>query len=325
MKRNLVLVVCSITAAALPVAAQDPGCAQTGPEVSNVCSGAADLFRYMTPQLAGLIAAGNTTLGEAGTIGGWGKFAVSIRGNILAASIPQMENLNPVAPNDRSPRQIPVVDRFLRMPALDGVVGVFNGWPLGVTRVGGVDLLASAFYLPEYEADGLGLKLRDGSLKLGWGARVGIVQEAQAIPAVGFSWAKRELPRAHLSARGTAGGFYRYEVNDLRINTSSWRLTASKSSSTIFGLAAGLGQDRYDSRGEPTGVLGSGTTGPPRMRQRLTRNTYFADLTIRTPVGKLVAEAGMVRGGDVDTYNTFIGKSANAARFYSSFGFGMVF
>ena len=318
MKRNFVLVMGALAATAMSAGAQAPGCTTgTTNAQRNACSAAVDLFNYMAPQLGAVIAGGNTTLGQGGAMGGIGHFAVSVRGNVLMGSLPQIDKYDPVNPNNTSPRTIEVKDQILGLPAVDAAIGVFGGLPLGVTKVGGVDVLLNASYIPEYSGNGVSVKLPDGSLKFGYGARVGILQEGLATPGVGFSWVKRDLPTVDL---GATSGVNRFDVTGLEVKTTSWRLTASKSL-IMFGLAAGIGQDSYESSGKVAAAVGPVATASPSLKQELTRTNYFADLSFNMLVAKFVAEIGMVQGGDeIATYNTFTGKQADDSRLYGSVG-----
>ena len=159
----------------------------------------------------------------------------------------------------------------------------------------------------------------NGSLKIGYGARIGLLQEGLLTPGIGFSYVKRDLPTVDLSAKtGSLGG--QFDVNGLTVKTTSWRATASKSL-LAFGVALGAGQDTYDSKA----AIRAFTTAVPagssaNVSQSLTRTNYFADLSLNMMLAKLVAEVGMVQGGKVDTYNTFNGKAADASRLFGSVG-----
>ena len=69
----------------------DPDLVGSANEGQDACQKALDLLNYMTPQLGTLIAGGNATIGQGGTLGGLGHFAVSVRGNVMRASLPDIE------------------------------------------------------------------------------------------------------------------------------------------------------------------------------------------------------------------------------------------
>ena len=63
------------------------------------------------------------------------------------------------------------------------------------------------------------------------------------------------------------------------------------------------------------------TGGPIDLEQNLTRNNMFGSVWIRSQVLRIVAEAGRVSGGEISTYNSFIGVQPADARNYFSIGF----
>src|SRR3712207_26407 len=139
---------------------------------------AEDVFQYMAPQLGLAIVGGSPTLGSAGTLGGLGHFSVGVRGNALAGHVPQVDQFQTSCTGAQS-RTLPTSEQYLGLPGVDAAIGVFKGLPLGLTNVGGVDLLFSASYIPEFKGDGVDVTVPDGSLKIGYGARVGLLQESQ--------------------------------------------------------------------------------------------------------------------------------------------------
>ena len=325
MKRRLVLVMGALAATATIVQGQakgtDPQCADAAvghAAVQNTCNTAVDLFNYMAPQLGSVIAGGNATLGQGGALGGPGHFAISIRGNVLKGSLPQIDGYSPNV-TTRQPETIDTKDQILGLPAVDVAFGLFAGLPLGVTKVGGVDVLLSANYIPEYSGAGVSVKVPNGSLKIGYGARVGLLEESLIVPGIGFSYMKRDLPTVSLRASSGVGGTNQIDVSNLRLNTTSWRLTASKSLLT-FGLAAGVGQDKLSSSASIQATAAGFNSTTFKGKQDITRTTYFADFSMNLMLAKLVAEIGSTSGGSVPTYNTFSGTEADASRLFGSVG-----
>src|SRR6476660_993194 len=191
----------------------------------DACQKAIDLFQYMAPQLGTLIAGGNPTLGQGSTLGGLGHFSAGVRVNVLQGSLPQVQNVTPAVTGATS-TQFETKDQFLPMPTADLAIGVFKGVPLPLTNVGGVDLLVSASYVPEFNNSGVSVKVPNGSLKLGYGARVGILQESLLVPGISVSYLVRDLPTVNVT--GTTGNDALF-VNNLSLNTKAWRAVASKS------------------------------------------------------------------------------------------------
>ena len=289
----------------------------------DACQKAIDLFEYMAPQLGTMIAGGNPTLGQGSTLGGLGHFSAGLRVNVLQGSLPQVQNVTPSVTGATSTR-FDTKDQFLPMPTADLAVGIFKGIPLPLTNVGGVDLLVSATYVPEFDRDGVSVKVPNGSLKLGYGVRVGIIQESLLTPGVAVSYLVRDLPTMNIA--GNSGGDSLY-VNNLDLKTKAWRITASKS--LIFvSLAAGVGQDKYDASTDigahvaaravpPTSAANA---GPVSLSQSLTRTNIFGDLSMNLLLFRLNAEIGQVSGGTINTYNTFSGKQPADSRLYGSVG-----
>jgi hypothetical protein len=175
-------------------------------------------------------------------------------------------------------------------------------------------------YIPEFDQSNVALELPDGGLEIGYGARVGLLQESLIIPGVSVTWLKRDLPKANLSGSTTAAAGLEadLEVNDLDVSTTAWRVVASKSL-VMFGLAIGAGQDTYKSSANIVGrsALAEGTAS---VEQELKRTNYFADLSMNLMVLKIIGEVGMVQGGTVETFNQWDGKQAADKRMYGSVG-----
>ena len=324
MKRHIVLVIGALAATATiaqgQAKASDPQCADNAAghaAIQNSCNTAVDLFNYMAPQLGSLVAGGNTTLGQGGSLGGPGHFVISVRGNVLKGSLPEIDNYTPSVTN-RQPETINAKDQILAFPAVDFGFGLFAGLPLGVTKVGGVDILLNAAYIPAYSGPGIKVEVPSGSLKIGYGARIGLLEESLIVPGIGFSYMKRDLPTVSI-AGDMAGGTSSLNVSDLRVNTSSWRLTASKSL-IMFGLAAGVGQDKLSSSAAIQATVAGLSSTSFKGKQDLTRTTYFADFSFNLMLAKLVAEIGSTSGGTVPTYNTYSGTAADASRLFGSVG-----
>jgi hypothetical protein len=287
----------------------------------DACQKAIDLFKYMAPQLGTSIAGGNPTLGMGSTLGGLGHFSAGIRVNVLQGSLPQIQNVT-VTDTGAAKTQFPTKDQYVPMPTADLAIGIFKGVPLPLTNVGGIDLLVSAAYVPEFDNSGVSVKVPNGSLKLGYGARLGVLQESLLTPGIAVSYLVRDLPT--LDVTGTSGGDALY-VNKLNLKTKAWRVTASKSL-ILFGLAAGVGQDKYDASTEVGAhvaarpLTSAQDAGPVSLSESLTRTNIFGDLSMNLLLFKLNAEIGQVSGGTINTYNTFSGKQPADSRLYGSVG-----
>jgi hypothetical protein len=287
----------------------------------DACQKAIDLFQYMAPQLGTSITGGNATLGQGGNLGGLGHFSLGFRVNAVQGSLPQIQNTS-VSVNGAQSTQFETKTQILPMPTADLAIGIFKGLPLAITNVGGVDLLVSAAYLPEFNNSGVSVKVPDGSLKLGYGARVGILQESLLVPGVSVSYLVRDLPTVNIAANSGSDSLY---VDKLALKTKAWRVTASKSL-LFIGLAVGFGQDKYQSSTDirahvaARALTPAANAGPVSLAQDLTRTNIFADVSMNLLLLKLTGEIGQVSGGTINTYNTFSGKQAADSRIYGSVG-----
>jgi len=321
--RHGMLLIASALVAAAGLSAQtidshctDPGIVGAGHAGGDACQKVADLFNYMNMQLGTWVAGGNPTLGQGGTLGGLGKISVGVRANVMKATIPSVDEIRVLSGPPVSTR-IPSRERWVGLPAADIAIGLFKGIPVGLTHIGGVDALVNVAYLPSYTQHSLHVGAQSDKWKIGFGGRVGILQESVLFPGVGVSYMVRDLPTAVLSGSDNSGN--EVSITDYRIRTKQWRLTASKKF-LFLGLAAGVGQDQYDSRALLTyNVDGSTPTSPIPLHISPKRTNYFADVSFNFLLAHFVAEIGRVTGGDVKTFNTF-STDASASRNYGSLG-----
>ena len=278
-----------------------------------------DVFQYMAPQLGLAIAGGSPTLGSAGTLGGLGHFSVGVRGHALAGHVPQADQFQ-TSCHGAQRRTLPPSVPYLGLPGVDAAIGVFKGLPLGLTNVGGVDLLFSAAYIPEFNGDGVDVSVPEGSLKIGYGARVGLLQESLLVPGVAVSVLRRELPTVNIVGSSNSGSL---AVNNLSVKTTAWRVVASKSL-LLFGLSAGMGRDSYDQSANVTATVEAPPFGTQSVsfdpKQSLTRTNMFAGASLNLLMLKLSGEVGRVSGGTITTRNSFDGKAADDSRLYASVG-----
>ena len=289
----------------------------------DACQKAIDLFQYLAPQLATSVAGGNATLGQAGSLGGLGHFSAGFRINALQGSLPQVQNVTPVVTGEVKSNYDTKTQLF-PMPTAELAIGIFKGLPLAITNVGGIDLLVSAAYLPEFNSSGVSVKVPNGSLKLGYGARVGILQESLLVPGVSVSYVRRDLPTVNIAANSGNDSLY---VNNFSLKTTAWRVVASKGL-LLFGLAAGVGQDKYETSTDVSAHIAARavppisafTSVPVSLSQNITRTNVFADLSLNLLLFKLTGEIGQVSGGTINTYNTFSGTQAADSRIYGSVG-----
>lgn len=297
-------------------------CASTslpGIGAEDACQKAVDIFAFMTPQLGIGLVGGNATLGAAGTLGGPGRFSIGVRGNAIRGRVPHVADVNAgVVGAQRSDYEVD--DQIVGLPAVEGALGLFGGVPLGVTSTLSLDALVSATYVPELSRSSVSISLPDGSLKVGYGARLGLLEETLVTPAVSVTYLRRDLPTTSLSA---SSGNDEISVTDISVKTSAWRGVVGKSFG-FFGLAFGAGQDQYNSRAVGSVEVNEGAItvdgGPYSLAQKVTRTNMFADFSFNFPFVKFAAEVGRVSGGSIETYNTFSGKRADDGLTYASIG-----
>lgn len=285
----------------------------------DACQKAIDLFRYMAPQLGAVLAGGSPTQGLTGTLGGLGHFSFGIRGNGLSGSLPEVDK---VVPNTRGARQdtYTIDTKPLGFATADVGIGLFKG--LSTNGFGAVDALVSASYIPEYSNPSVDVAVPSGSLKFGFGAKVGILKETLARPGIAVSYLVRQLPTVDITGKS---GEDRLFLDNVTVKAKSWRAMIGKSF-LVFGAAAGVGQDSYDSNADitvtvaPRQATQGGTGGPIALGQNLTRTNIFGSVWLNAKVMKIVGELGRVSGGTISTYNQFDGVQPADARTYVSVG-----
>ncbi|MDF1503333.1 hypothetical protein [Roseisolibacter sp. H3M3-2] len=333
MTHHRSLAVLSFLALASTAGAQTAAapCAAEPTFVQDACQKAADVFAFLAPQLGASLAGGGAVLGQTSTLGGFPKFSIGLRVNALRGALPQPQGVT-LSLNGRQATAFRTENQWVGLPTAEGAVGLFAGIPLGFTNVLGVDALVSATYLPSVDDDDFGVRTSGGGLQLGYGARLGILQETAIVPGVSATYLRRQLPTTNVVARV---GVDSVLVDDVDAKTDSWRLQAGKRFA-IIGVNAGVGQDRYDSRAR-AGVILNRTIpvlGQARLedrdvasvRQELTRTNLFAGASLNFPIVRFSAEIGRVSGGEVPaTFNSFGGRAPDDAYTYGAVGLRVQF
>ncbi len=290
----------------------------------DACQMAVDVFQFMAPQLGLALVGGNATLGAGSTLGGIGHFSIGVRGNIFNGDLPEISRFPTPGSTGRTQRALPSKGQILGLPTADAAIGIFGGLPLALTNVGGIDLLLSAAYIPSFGDSTSDVMVKpDQNLQVGYGVRVGLLSESILVPGVSFTYIKRDLPKTSIFGKSAN---LDVSITDAKVETSAWRLTASKSF-LLFGAVVGAGRDRYaqgasimaTTRGT---VAGTQTSDVIALAQDLTRTNVFADLSLNLPLFKITGELGHSSGTSegVTTYNTFSGGAADKARNYGSVG-----
>jgi hypothetical protein len=205
------------------------------------------------------------------------------------------------------------------MVTADFALGLFKGVSVGVTRIGGVDLIGGVTYVPEVEGDNASL-IPESSTSIGLGVRVGLLEQSAIIPGVSVSYMKRNLPVLDFGF-STDGGD-QFNIDDFTVNTTSIRLSAQKNL-LLFQLGGGIGRDTYDFSTVATGdVDGNGFSFS--ANESMTRTTMYGTLGLNLFLFKLVGEVGQVSGGDLTTFNEFT-EPADKTRLYGTVGIRISF
>lgn len=296
----------------------------SGVSGADACTKARDLFAFIMPQAGVALSGGNPVLGEGGTMGGWGKRAISLRVSAVDGHVPKnvvpISLSGPAIASNFGATRAPVP-----VPSVDAAIGLFAGIPAGLTNVGGVDILLGATYLPTVTEDEFSFAPQTSSLALSYGVRVGALQESSVVPGVSISYMRRKLPTVSL---GYASGNDTISVGNLAATSNSLRVVASKRVA-IFGLAVGVGRDQLENTAGVEAVVNETVLGAPQrgsitlsgLRHTTTRNTAFVNASVGLLMARLVAEIGWSAAGEQDpTTNTFDGRAANEGFRYGSLG-----
>src|SRR5215470_12008181 len=115
----------------------------------DACQQAYDVYQLLAPQLGLALTGGNATAGQGSVLGGLGHFSVGVRVNGFGGLIPNTSGSGyPVSTTGAQQRTLPTQTSFFGLPTADGAIGLYKGFPLGVTNILGVDALVSAEYVP---------------------------------------------------------------------------------------------------------------------------------------------------------------------------------
>jgi len=315
-----------VTTGALPLAAQsvDPQCSAQVTQLQDACQKAVDLFQFVAPSLGGVITGGNATLGQVGTNGKLGHFSLGLRVVGMETDLPQVNQVT-MSTSGAQQSTYPTKPQWIGFPTADLTVGGFSGYSLGFIQLPSVDLLANFAYLPEVSVGDYDLKAPNGSFKVGYGARLGLIKGDGLLPAVAATFLRRDLPTIALLGAGlTTSDNDSISLSRLDVKTSSWRVTVGKKTHFISAVV-GAGKDRYNSGATIRAVVAprtvptyAGGTSTVDIGQKIDRTNIFADVNLLF----LHFEGGRVSGGKAGTYNGFAdGKKPTDTRTYFATGF----
>lgn len=289
----------------------------------DACTKARDIFAFVMPQVGVALSGGNPVLGEGGTLGGWGKRALSLRVTAVDGRVPA--NAVPIRLTSATSANFGATRAPVPVPSVDAAIGLFAGIPAGLTNIGGIDVLLGATYLPEVNESEFSVAPQTSSFALSYGVRVGALQESSLVPGVSISYMRRKLPTTTL---GYASGNDSISVRNLASTSNSLRLVASKRIA-IFGFAAGIGRDEIENTAGVEAVVNESVLNQQAralvtltgLRNTITRNTAFVNASLGLRMARLVGEFGWSGSGKADpTTNTFGDRSANEGYRYGSLG-----
>ena len=300
-----------------PATAQNQQCQQfpTTDNARQSCDAAVDLTRAYTPVAGLLISGGNPVLGSSGASGGLGRFSVTVRANAVRLALPDLGSVG-------ADGTVPQDDEILApAPLVEASLGLFKGFNNGLLAL---DLLGAAQLVPNEEAfdeirvDPDAPRIGPVSLGLGFGARVGVLPEDGALPALAVSVMRRSIPS--LGFGNVAAGDDM--AADLDLHATNLRITAGKRFS-VLSVGAGFGWSRYSGSAraqfDVDGTLpGTGVAGVVDVPLSAERTMFFLDGGLDFRFVKLMGEVGVQSGKNQNLGTTFTGfDDAGATTFYS--------
>jgi hypothetical protein len=285
-----------LTVYALPLAAQEPQCQNLNAQAQAACNTMVDATKAFHPLAGMIVSGGNPVLGTAGTLGGFGHVAATLRVNAIKASLPNPDSAaqNPVPSS---------FDGYFPAPVIEAAVGLYGGQGGGLLSIDG---LASAVLLPASRVRGMSVdpdapKIGDVALGLGYGVRIGLLRGSFPIPAVSVSVMRRHVPRVQFGDVNAPTSDPADFATDL--NVTNWRAVAGMRI-VFVDVAAGLGVDHYTSAATIHYFDGA-TTHTVTLDLANTREVLFANAGLTMGLVKLVAELGYQTGTDQSFATTF--------------------
>lgn len=291
------------------------------------CATVAQAVESAQPQLGILVAGGNPTLGSASTgglrLGVLPRVSATAKLNLVFVRLPEIlaEQAGNAAERLNQAVGIPA-------PAVSGTasVGVFPGISVAPTigGIGSIDLLGTATWLPFEVAGGGGFRDATSDIAYGGGVRVGLLRESFTMPGISASLMYRKLGRVQygqvcsgtaatstergqgyqIAAGACAGGGdpgeFSFDLTDV-----SGRAVVGKRL-LGFGLAAGVGYDRFSSdigygfRAPSRSVAGQTNYFARVSDVQLDRDRWsaFANGSFTLLVATLAVEAGWLQGSE---------------------------
>ncbi len=286
-----------------------------GLEGGNPCQKAYDMFGYSTQQYANVIAAGNPEIGRADGVGGFPKFRVALELNYSTLVTPALRESGSIATGPAVSTTIPTLSADYIAVQVNGALGLFNGFDLGAVRIGALDAIANINFVPSTTGGGFTVSA-DHKAYIGYGGRLGVLQEGKVIPAVGVSYIIRDLPKMTLIADDVLNNTV--AVSQMKMNTSAWSVTVGKHFKAVS-LVLGGGQTKFDASGLLMwSVNGINPTVSPSISATSMQTDFFGDFGVDLGSNvHVMVEYGASSGGQINTFNTF-DPSANSTHSFLS-------
>ncbi len=328
--RSLAALALCAGAFALPLSAQSAQCASQAIALRDACQKGTDIFMMLAPQVNGALTGGGPVLGSSRSGHG---LSIGIRVNAVDGRVPDPSKIS-LSANGVVKSAIPTKHVPVPAPTLDVAVGLFPGVFLGLQRVLSLDALLNVAYIPNRDISDFSIKTTAGSLKLGYGGRIGLLSDRLFVPAVAVSFFRRSLPTASFStsftsATGAIATRDSLALEDLAIENDAIRISLSKKLGFIE-IGGGVGQDTYRTstalHARVTPSIGPAVAGDFTLAQNIKRNAAYGSFAINVFKIRLGAEVGSTFGGDsVSTYNTFTDGKVNENHMFGSVGLRLSF
>jgi hypothetical protein len=284
----------------------------------NVCNAAVDGARLFTPVAGVLMGAGNPFLAAPDGLGGFPHSGLTIRANLTRVVLPDLGYSgegNTVGAGSRL---------WIPAPVLELGVGALPGTAGGNLAV---DILGSAQFIPTSVSDKLHADVnanRIGSLEIGFGigARVTLVPERTATPAVAVSLTRRSIPTIGVGSL-VDGDQFAFRSN---LRAFNYRITIAKSLGPAM-VVAGAGWDDYSSKASID--FANPETGLPEppidVHVSDGRALAFVDGGAALRQFYLIGEVGVQRGKHLGLGTTFVDNDPGSARVFGSLGLRLGF
>lgn len=244
---------------------------------------------------------------------------VSVRA--LSATVPSMQNVGLDTITEQA-TQFQARRHNLVTPTVHVGARLWRG--LGSEKHGKVvrvDALLSAAAMPSYSSTDFTVKPSGTGFGVGYGFRLGVLEESPRLPGISFSTQWRNTP--HLNMRATVPGTATTSAGRMEssmvMKTVGWRGAASKRFGRV-GLTAGLGSEEYDGRATVAATVAETHVEEGTGAFSVTREVAFAGVSVDLRRARLVGELGRFSGKGESTFNTINGESTGKPRTYVSLG-----